>query len=117
MCENPAVVCQLMPGVFQMDGAFRAEQQGALQPRHCVAGVDRASEVHERDRRCAARVAAGHHAQARVPRAAICIIITFVPALVPPVFLVYFAYYFVFYRFYYVFGTLLSHFAYVIIRV
>lgn len=68
MCENPAVVCHLMPCVFEMDGALRAEQQGALESCHGAGRVRRASEVDERDGARVAAVAAVAAAQQPQPR-------------------------------------------------
>lgn len=50
MCEYPAVVCQLMPREFEVDGALWAEEQGALQAGQGGARVARGYEVDERDR-------------------------------------------------------------------
>lgn len=79
MCENPAVVCHLMPCVFEMDGSLRAEQQGALEPGHGGCGVGRAGEVDERDRPRAAAVTAipaAQQSQPRVPGAAVTTILS-----------------------------------------
>lgn len=71
MCENPAVVCHLMPGVFEMDGTLRAEQQGTLQAGEGRGGVRRTGEVHEGHRASAAPAAATQHPQPSEARTAV----------------------------------------------
>lgn len=83
MCENPAVVCHLMPCVFEMDGSLGAEEQRSLQAGQRGGGVGRTSEVDEGHRARAAAVAAGQQAQPREPRAAVPPHLV-VPVLVPP---------------------------------
>lgn len=61
-----------MPRIFEVDGAFRAEKQRALQASEGGGRVRRASEVDEGHRaRAAAAAAAAQQAQAREPRAAV----------------------------------------------
>lgn len=47
MCEYPAVVCQLVARVFEVDGPLGAQQQRALQTRHGGGRVARRVEVDE----------------------------------------------------------------------
>lgn len=70
MRENPAVVRHLVPGVFEMDGALRAEEQGALQARQGGARVRGAGEVYEGDGSRRAARAARQQPQPREPGAA-----------------------------------------------
>lgn len=70
MCENPSVVCHLaMPRVFEVDGAFRAEEQGALQASQGGGGVTSGAELDEGHWAGAAAVTAAQQAQPREPRA------------------------------------------------
>lgn len=71
MCEYPAVVCQLMPRIFEVDGALWAQEKSALQAGHGRRSVARGMEVHERNR--ARTAAAGQQAQSRETRAAVTI--------------------------------------------
>ncbi|CAH0683161.1 unnamed protein product [Spodoptera exigua] len=73
MCENPAVVSHLMPRKFEVDGAFRAEKQRALQASQRGGRVRWVSEVDEshRARAAAAAAAATQQSQASEPRAAV----------------------------------------------
>lgn len=71
MCENPSVVCHLaMPRVFEVYGALRAEQQGALQASQRGGGVGSGGKLGESDRAAAAAAGAtAQQAQPREPRA------------------------------------------------
>lgn len=60
-----------MPRVFEVDGAFRAEKQRALQASQRGGRVRGASEVDEGHRASAAAAAATQQSQAREPRAAV----------------------------------------------
>lgn len=72
MCENPAVVCHLMPRVFEVDGAFRAKKQRALEASHGRSRVRWISEVDEGHWAGApASAAAAQQSEPREPRAAV----------------------------------------------
>lgn len=60
-----------MPRVFEVDGAFRAEKQSALQASERGGRVRGASEVDEGHRARAATAAAAQQPQPREPRAAV----------------------------------------------
>lgn len=84
MCENPAVVCHLMPRVFEVDGPLRAEKQRALEASHGRGCIRRVSEVDEGHRAgTCATVASAQQSKPREPRAA-APSYSIVPALVPP---------------------------------
>lgn len=82
MCEYPAVVCQLMPRVLEVDGALRAQEEGPLQAGQGGRGVARGHEVHEGDRARAA--AARQQAQSREARAAVTITLRYARTRTPP---------------------------------
>lgn len=84
MCENPAVVCHLMPCVIEVDGRLRAEKQRALETSHCGAGVGGGREVDEGHRPAAAAVpTAGQQPQPSESRAAVITTLTFAHTRTP----------------------------------